>query len=155
MGDVQAHGHSHSRSYATGMGPLYQGFPDGVQDDETGVAEYGNGHDPAHDQHRQGRILLPYDLYDAVGHLQGRTGLFQQAPYESPHNDDDPDAGKCAGEPSADHIRNPQRLPRLHQRDSADQAEDDGDSQDRQERMDLVFGNGHNHKDDSKNKHNH
>ena len=89
VGNVEAHGKRHRARHGGLAGALHQRLTDGVEDNKAAVAEYGDGHDPAHDNHSGFGMLFANQLYDAFGHFDRSAGLFQQDANKGAQNDDD------------------------------------------------------------------
>jgi len=155
MGDVKAHAERDGHGNARGAGALDHGLADRIEDDEAGVAENGDRDDPAHDQDRQLRFFLADEMDDHVRKLDRCTGFLEQGADQGAEDDDDTNAGECAGETGPDDIGDAEgcfvanRL--VDQGHTGNQAEDQRDAHDRQEGMDLEFGNCEDHDDDGDN----
>ena len=134
VGDVQTAGQAHGHGHAGLAGALHQGLADGVQDDEAGVTEHGDGDNPAHELHGQLGVLLAHQGDDHVGQLQGSAGLFQNRADEGAQDDDDTDGGESAREARADDAGD------LGERDTGQDGQHERDAHDRQEGMDLQLG---------------
>ena len=122
-------------------GLLDDGLSNRVEDDVAGVAEHGNGDDPAHQQDGQFRVLVAHAADDPVGHGERGAGLFKEEADHRAQNDDDAQRGERAREARADgarHLGQRQRQQRQNQRHAHDG----------QERMNLKFRNGDDHHDD-------
>ena len=104
--DVQAGGQCYGHSNTGGTGTAYQSFPDGIQNNEAGIAEHRNGNNPAHQFHSQFGVLLTNQLDNHVSQLQSGTGLLQNRADQSAKDDDNTDGRECAGEASTDNIGN-------------------------------------------------
>ena len=142
MGDVQTGGQGHGHGHAGGLGPADHSPADGIQDDKAAVTEHGDGDDPAHELDGQLGVLLTHQLDDHVGQLQGSTGLLQHGADQSAQDNDDADGAEGSGEARADDIGN------IAQRNACQKCQNQRDTHDRQEGMDLELGDGYNHNND-------
>ena len=139
VGDVQAAGQAHGHGDAGGAGALHEGFTDGVQNDEAGVAEHGDGDYPAHELDGELGMLLTHQGDDHVSELQGRAGLLQHRADEGAQDDDDTDGGEGARKARADDAGD------RGQGDARQDGEDQRDAHDRQEGMYLQLGDQQDH----------
>ncbi len=146
MGDVQTCGQSHGHSHAGGAGAANHSPTDGVKDNKAAVAEHGDGDDPAHELDGQLGVLLPHQLDDHVGQLQGGTGLLQDGADQGTQDDDDTDGAEGTGEAGTDDACD------ITQRDTGDQSQDQGHAHDGQERMYLELGDCDDHYHNCQNK---
>ena len=157
VADVKTHGQGNGHRNAGCAGAAGHSLTDGVQDDEAAVAEHGDGDDPAHQLNGDLRMLLTHELYNTVGHLQSRAGAFQQGANQSAKDDDDADAGECAGEAGTDDVCDTADgiavgIRGVNQRDSGDQAKNQRNGHDGKKRMDFQLADGVDHQRDGKNK---
>ena len=156
VGDVQAGGQGHGHGDTGRAGAADQSLADGVEDDEAGVAEHGDGDHPAHELHSQLGILLAHQLDNHVSQLQGGAGLLQDGADQSAQDDDDTDGAEGAGETGADDGSDTgfgNAVNRgIDQGDSGDHSQQQGNCHDCQEGVHLELGDRHDHDDDSKHK---
>ena len=156
MADVKTHGQRNGHRNAGCAGAAGHSLTDGVQDDETAVAEHGDGDDPAHQLNGDFGMLLTHELDNAVSHLQSRAGAFQQGADQSAKDDNDANAGERAGEAGADCVCDTTDgiavgVRGVNQRDSGDQAKNQRNGHDGKKRMDFQLADGVDHQRDGKN----
>ena len=142
MGDIQTAGEADRHRHGGNTGALDQGLTDGVQDNETAVAEDGDGNHPAHQLDGQLGILFTHQFDHQVSQLQGGTGLFKHRADEGAEDNDNTNGGEGSGEARTDDARN------ILQRNTGNNGEQQRNAHDRQERMNLQLGDEKDHQDD-------
>ena len=118
---------------------LADGLADRVQNDEAAVAEDRNRDDPAHEHHRELRVLLTDAADDDIGQPDGGARALKDQANQGAEDDDDTDARERAREAGADDARD------LGERQAHDDGQQERRTHQRKERMDFPFGNRNNH----------
>ena len=128
MRDVQTGRKSDCHCNGRCTGTVYKCFSDRVQDNETGVTEYRDRYNPAHQFHGQFRMVFTNDMDNYICQFQCGTGFFKNCTDECTENDYDTDTGECSGKALSDNICKTKRYSSvicclIHKRNSGNQTE--------------------------------
>src|SRR5699024_7451512 len=116
-------------------------------DDEPGVGEHRDTHDPAHQLDGRHGVLLTAESRRSVGAWEGGAGLLQDVADRRAEDDDEAEGLEGAGESFTDEAGDARGddftigILRVEQWHASDESEDEGDEQQRQERVDAQLGN--------------
>src|SRR5699024_10721066 len=129
--------------YGGGAGALRKGSAHRVEDDEPGIREHRDAHDPAHELDGQYWVLLADEAHQGVGELEGGAGLLQDVADQRAEDDDEAEGLEGAGESFADEAGDARGddftigVLRIEQWHASDEPEDEGDEKQRQKWVDA------------------
>ena len=148
MRNIQTCGQCNSHSNAGSAGTANQSLTDGIQNNEARVTENRDRNNPTHQLDGQLGILLTNQFNNHISQFECSTCLLQNRADQSTQNNNDTNRRECAGETSTDDIRD------FTQRDACQQRQNQRNTHNREERMNLILGDCNDHCNDCQDEYN-